>query len=123
MFTYCSAITSMVPLAEIKEKKKKGTGGNVDNNWYILLSTFHLSSLQTQQKKMLLGRFTILRQKEDNYNTNFLNSQHCKKLLITFIIEFNCPFQLPEERDDQDNVSQREFLALDSAQTSIKMQY
>lgn len=84
MFTYCSAITSMVSLAEIKGKKIKGTGRDVDNNWYILLSTFHLSSLQTQQKKVLLGHFTVLRQKEDNYNTNFLSSQHCQKLLITF---------------------------------------
>lgn len=59
----------------------KITGG-VDN-WYILLSTFHVSSLQSQQKKLLLGHFIILRQKKDNYYTNILTS-HCKKLLITF---------------------------------------
>lgn len=82
MFTCCSAITSMVSLAETKEKKKKI---GEDNNRYLLLSIFHVSSLQSQQKKLLLGHFTILRQKEDNCNTNFLTSQDCKKLLITFL--------------------------------------
>lgn len=82
MFTYCSATTSTVSLAETKENKN--IGEDVDNNCYILLSTFHAPSLQSQQKKLFLGHFTNLRQKEDNCNTNFLTSQDFKKLLITF---------------------------------------
>lgn len=83
MIMCSSAITSFFPCRKKEEKNQPSAGGDVDNNQYILLSTFHVSSLQSQQKKLLHCHFTVPRQKEDNYNMNFLTSQYCKKLLIT----------------------------------------